>query len=455
MNYAKWMNLYELRDKLTKVTKDGTVNRSGIPLSYDNDSLYINNNEHHTIVIGATGSGKTQTIILPQMKLSMMANESFVINDPNGEIYLGYKNVLEKNGYNVYALNFQNTEYGNNWNPLSIPYKLYKNGKKDEAQKFLESIGNYLFNTSKTDSSDPFWNNCATQYFIGISLYLFEKANEEEINLNSIYEITCQGEDQVEGETYFNRILKSFPTSSPIYLSLSTTIQSPTETRGGIIAVFKQALNLFISRNNLANMLSSSDFDVESILSEKVAVFLIGRTDTYTSHLEPMFINQLYLCAEQKNTFTGRINILLDEFDTYLPINNICSILNSSRSLGLRFTFIIKSLMDLERQYGKEEGDMLKYTIGNFIYLLSNDLNTQRQICELCGNSSANTPLITIEELKVLEMFEAIVLMPRFYPIRTKLLPDFKIPWPYVAEKCEYSKRQETDIKIYDIKKYN
>ena len=33
------------------------------------------------------------------------------------------------------------------------------------------------------------------------------------------------------------------------------------------------------------------------------------------------------------------------------------------------------------------------------------------------------------EELKLLNNFEAIILIPRVYPIKTKLLPDYKIDW--------------------------
>ena len=52
----------------------------------------------------------------------------------------------------------------------------------------------------------------------------------------------------------------------------------------------------------------------------------------------------------------------------------------------------------------------------------------------MCGNKKEKdniVPLVTPEELKLLKDFEAIILMPRINPIRTKLVPDYKTNWWY------------------------
>lgn len=83
--------------------------------------------------------------------------------------------------------------------------------------------------------------------------------------------------------------------------------------------------------------------------------------------------------------------------------------------------------------YGKENAEVIKMCFNNIIYLLSNDIYTLDEISKLCGNTLKNNtivPLITIEELKVINTFEAIVLaivlMSRIMPIKTKLLPYYK-----------------------------
>lgn len=55
---------------------------------YDDDNnLYINDKDNHSLIIGSNGSKKMETIILPMVKLAIKANESFVINSTNEEIY--------------------------------------------------------------------------------------------------------------------------------------------------------------------------------------------------------------------------------------------------------------------------------------------------------------------------------------------------------------------------------
>ena len=454
MNYAQWKNLSELKEELTMIDKKFNVKRSGIPLTYDDEHLYIDDKDHHTLIIGATGSGKTQTMVLPQTKLAILAGESIVLKDNNGEMYDELASELEKNNYKIYVLNFKDPSLGNNWNPLSLPYRLYKEGNKDEAQRLVENIGYYLFQGCDNKNSDPFWSASATQYFVGITLYLFEHAKEEEINFNSIYDISCIGEDKKDDKTYFEHIMSNIERTNPAYINLSGTLLAPTETRGGILSVFKQIMRLIVSREKLSSLLASSDFDLLDINNDKFALFMIGDVNPFTIRLEPLFVDQLYSSIYINNKKDKRINVLLDDFESLCPLYNFSAMLNTARSLNMKFTIIIKSLLDLERQYGKEDCEILKYTIGHIIYLLAVDNFTQEEISKLCGNKSAGIPLITKEEIKLLQVFEAIVLFPRMLPIKTKFVPDYKIPWNITEEKKQQPKREEKTYEIYDLKKY-
>ena len=64
-----------------------------------------------------------------------------VITDPKGEIYEHNANLLRERGYNVVLVNFRDPEMGSAWNPLSLPYRYYKNGKEDKAMELLEDLG--------------------------------------------------------------------------------------------------------------------------------------------------------------------------------------------------------------------------------------------------------------------------------------------------------------------------
>ncbi len=92
---------------------------------------------------------------------------------------------------------------------------------------------------------------------------------------------------------------------------------------------------------------------------------------------------------------------------------------------------------------------------GNIVYLLANDTETLEDISKLCGNQQTDKgiePLITVEDLKLLNNFEAVILIPRIYPIKTKLLPDYKIDWKFSDEKVDFKELENRDFKIFEIK---
>jgi type IV secretion system protein VirD4 len=99
MTYAHWEKENEIKKALTKISLKEEIQKSGIPVVYDGNNCYITKNDAHTLVVGSTGSGKTQTIILPLIKLSMLANESLVINDVKGDLYVKTASEFKKRGY--------------------------------------------------------------------------------------------------------------------------------------------------------------------------------------------------------------------------------------------------------------------------------------------------------------------------------------------------------------------
>ena len=82
------------------------------------------------------------------------------------------------------------------------------------------------------------------------------------------------------------------------------------------------------------------------------------------------------------------------------------------------------------------------------------DLPTLEDISRYCGESN-NKPLISVEELKSLDYFESIIMMIRMMPIKTKLLPDYKINWGYEDKILELPKRKEKEIELYVEKNMN
>ena len=446
MGNSRWATSSELKNRLQEIDVRKELNKSGIPISHNGSRLLIDDQETHNLIIGSNGSGKTQSIILPMIKLSLKANESLVINDPKSELYEKCASKAKEEGYKVVLLDFDTSKYGNNWNPLEYIYKNYKENNHDLSIKLLEDLGYYLFIDENENNSDPFWINTTIDYFTGLVLYLFENAKEEEINLQSIYNLSNYLNIKGNSEKFIENLDKS----KEVYLNVSGTLCAPPETRGSILSVFSQKIRRYISRTDLVNMICNNEFKIEDFYKEKTIIFIKSGITGISHRLIPLLVTQLIECANLIRN-KERINFLLDEFDSMLPIKNFANVIQNCRSLNIRFTVTIQSYEHLKYMY-KENVNILKYCFANIIYLLSEDIPTLEEISKYCGENN-NKPLVSVEELKSLDYFETVINMVRMMPIKTKLLPDYEINWGYDEQTIELPKRKEQEIKLYNEKK--
>ncbi len=117
---------------------DGQI--GGVPLFYNKDKqqLAIDATDSHTLVVGASGSKKTRSLVLPAIKVLGYAGESMIINDPKGELFNRSAGELQQLGYNIITVNLRNPSVGHAWNPLQIPYSYYKSGDMDNASEFAK-----------------------------------------------------------------------------------------------------------------------------------------------------------------------------------------------------------------------------------------------------------------------------------------------------------------------------
>ena len=123
--YSRWAKEKEMKAELSQITPlQATSNVAGVPLILKDNEAWIDDSEYHTLVIGATGSGKTQTVIKPTVKFLAKKGESMIITDPKGEIYEATAEMLKDKGYQILLLNFRDPQNGNAWNPMSLPYKI-------------------------------------------------------------------------------------------------------------------------------------------------------------------------------------------------------------------------------------------------------------------------------------------------------------------------------------------
>ena len=466
--YSRWAKEKEIQEELTRVEiTQKNSKAAGIPIMLNNTEMWVDNGEYHSLVIGATGSGKTQTVILPMVHSLAKARESMIITDPKGEIYEKTSNMLRARGYQILLLNFRDPQNGNAWNPMSLPYQMYKSGNQDKAIELLDDLALNILYDDSNKNADPFWEKTSADYFSGVALGLFEDAKPDEININSISLATTVGEEKFGGSTYIKEYFAAKDPGSAAAINASSTIMAPSETKGSILSVFKQKVKLFASRENLSEMLSYSDINLETIGERPTAVFIVIQDEKKTYHsLVTILLKQIYetlisVAQRHGGKLPVRTNFLLDEFANMPPLKDVTTMITAARSRAIRFTMIIQNFAQLDDVYGKEEAETIRGNCGNIIYLITTELKALEEISKMCGeqkskkdDKTASTPLVTVSDLQRMKQFEVIILRMRKQPFKTKFTPYFKLDWGINYPPAKYPTRAKRPLHTFDIKEF-
>lgn len=464
---SRWATFDEIKKRFSFVNiAKNEIEGAGIPIISDGQSSYVDSTESHTLLIGSTGSGKTRRIILPLISFLLYNNESIIVTDPKGELFDQTSGAFKENGYKVITLNFRDPQKSDCWNPLAVPYQYFQIGQIDKAMEMINDIAlNIMYDDDK--NKDPFWEQSAVDYFIGLALGLCEDASPEQITLNNVSYMNTSGQERFATSNFIKEYFLLKNKYSNAYTCASGTIEAPSDTRASIISVFQQKLRVFTSQENLSQMLAHSNFKMEDIGTTKTVVYIIIQDEKSTYHpLATAFIKQCYEVLIDCATKNGgklpvRTNFILDEFGNLPPIIDMTSIVSAARSRNIRLTMAIQSNKQLDSVYGESDAEVIKNNCNNLIFLYGRDLQTLKEISELCGNKEEQLdfnvfetkPLITTSQLQHLRLGEAILITKENYPYKTKL-PDFNDYAFPKYQPCEYDERPNESLVRFDIQDF-
>ena len=463
--FSRWASEEEIKSSLHKVNlNDNAASHGGIPLYYEDGSVYIESTDAHSIIFGITGSKKTRLLGMPSILLYAKAGESFIVTDPKAELYEKTYHFLKEKGYKIFVLNLREPEQSNCWNPLIVPYRLYHSEKRDKAIELINDISKVIM--QQENSLDSYWQNSASDMLTGLILILFECAKKSEINFKSLRTLRTQSfrtADNRCGESIpyiLDNFLSKINQASFVCSLLSGTVEVCDNTRGCIVSVFDNGLRPFFSQDNLIDMLSNNHFDMKKIGNEKTAVFLIIPDENTLYHrLISVFVKQCYtelIIEAQKQPNKAlplRVNYLLDEFSSLPAISDFPSMITASRSRNIRFNLIIQSFKQLFRRY-KEEAEAIKGNCQNWIYLHSREHELLEELSYLSGKKSNEEPLVSPSLLQTLdkEKGEALIFCKRKYPFITNLLDIDDYPGSNnAAAQVIYPKNDRKGQSVFDF----
>lgn len=373
------------------------IDKGGILFGADGDKYYINGEDTHTLVIGATRSGKTRSIVLPSIGIMGLAGESVVVSDPKGELHQYTYPFLERCGYEVYALDFKNPERSDHYNFLQEVIDAVNDDDIPRAQKKAMEITEALVGNDM--SNEKIWSEGEKAIMAACILAVVydNKDHPEYQNLTNVYYFInnmCEMSDNPPLKKYINTI-KILNPNHPALALISATRVAPSKTQGSFNISALATLRLFTDIN-VYNITNRNSFNLSDVGKKKTAVFIIlpDSNTTYYS-VASLFVDQLYRRLADDADLRGgrlkqRVNFILDEFGNFATIPDFAAKLTVGGGRGMRFNLFVQSTAQLEgeggkkQKYGKEGARTIMGNCQYWIYL-SSDLETRKMISETIG----------------------------------------------------------------------
>lgn len=454
---ARWATADEIKSASKRIQLDSdTYCAAGIPLIANTKEAYVDNEDTHTLIFGATGSKKTRLFCMPLINIITKAGESFVVTDPKGELYKQTSGIAKANGYKTVVLNFRDIGKGDMWNPLSLPYDIYHSGNKDKALSMLNDFITAISTPHSQKTKDIFWIEMAASFALANLLLLVEAGTREEMNVASLARMCNMDQEKV-----LDALTKKMDSTSLAAINYSSIFSAAENTKRSIYVSLYAMVRIFTIQESLMKMLSGNTVDLKNIGREKTAIYLIVPDEKSTYHfLTTVFIKQAYEVLveeaqkEEKNKLPVRVNFVLDEFCNMPKVQDMPAMISAARSRNIRYFLVAQSLHQLRNKYG-EEADTIKGNCDNWVFLTSKELDLLNEISELCGSyttaDKVQRRLISISELQRLdkEKGEALIMHSREYPFITQLpdIDEYKQFKGYMAD--DLNNYEMPDVKMF------
>lgn len=416
------LDLAALRTKRNTNEEKRPWERAGIPLVVDDNKIYVDDTDSHTVIFGSTGSKKTRMFVMPGVEMLSRAGESFFVADPKGEVHKRTVAGVKSRDYDVNCLNLRDFSKGKGWNPFVLPYDLYHSGNRSKAFELVGDIANVLFKTES--DNDFFWASTALNVMTGFILLMFEIGDKEDCNLKNLIELWK--EYRTDSKRFLARIREEFR-ESIIYTKICALDTSSDKTNGSIESYVDMGMNRLAINEEFVEYLSKSDIDFYDMARKKTATYLIVPDESeYYHFVVGLFVKQFYMVLVQQalddgGSLKSRMNFILDEFCNIPEIPEFSNMITAARSRNIRFCLIVQSKKQLIDKY-REKADVITGNCNNWIYLYSREMPLLSEISQLCGevlyDNSIHVPLISTFDLQHLskEKGEALLLVGRSKP---------------------------------------
>lgn len=435
----------------TRPAFDSWQRCAGVPLYYEGDTLYVDNEDNHTLVVGPTGCKKTRVIVNSTLASIIESGESAVINDPKGELYRRTAERARSRGADVVLLNFRKPNASHGWNPLAQAKRFQQTGKNDLALQCINDFAETVVAPSLERTADTYWAESSKSFLVALMLMLLDSVPIEYFNIKTLLPFCYE-----RAQSVLKQVVNKMDQTSTAVFGLRTVIDlSAEKTKSCIYSMLLSILRPFVQNKNLVDMLCCDDINIENIGKKQTLVYIVYPDEKDNlNFLVNLFVTQCYetllgLAAESAaNRLPVRVNFILDEFSNLTPISNFANRISEARSKNIRYFLLIQSYGQLKQKY-KDCAETIISNCNNWICFGSKEMEFLDKVSKICGTeidyNGREQALLSAHKMQYLQKeqkaSEVLIIKQGHYPFVTKL-PDFA----YLAIADKYTEIEETAV---------
>ena len=388
---ARWGNVRELNRKYAD--KDSSKN----VILTQHLQMSLNARQHFRnllqIIVGGSGAGKSRSLILPNL---LLANTSFIVTDPKGELLRSVGAFLLKQGYVLRVFDLIEPSHSDSYNP-------FRYIRKDSD--VFRLIDNFIKNTTPKNASqnDPFWEKSEIALDSALMLYLLHEAPPEEQNMEMMLTMIEYGGAKEEDDNYkspLNLLFEALEEEQPDHIAVrqyKIFKQAAGKTAKSILVGAAVRLASF-TLPEIQNITAEDTLEIGEMGDRKQAIFCIipDSNDTSLNFLVGMLYTQAFqeLYHQADKVHGGGlpvpVRLLFDEFANVALPDGYARLQATMRSRNIMATIVLQNISQLKALF-KDDWEGIIGNADSFVYLGGNEQSTHKYVSELLGKETIDT----------------------------------------------------------------
>ena len=382
----------------------------------------IKSSIRHTVVIGQSGSGKTQCTFLPTL-LRTDKTISYIVHDPSGEIREKISPYFSMQGYTIKIINLANPNQSHAYNPLKRIDKTYASAKQLASIIVSSALGQ--------NSNDSFWN-IKGEHILAVCIAFTKQLEKRFHHMGTVLKLlNSLSSNPVGVDFMFAEKCKD----QKLFEEYKTIASTDSKLMSNILATAKASISIF-EDESIMSLCSNDDIQFEDLRTKPTIIFLQSSIMKLRYHapLFSMVLTQLMeeLISDLPKKTDRTVFMLLDEMGV-LNLPHFSDFLSNCRKYRIGCMLGCQTTDQIISKYGKEEGNNILSNCFSSLYFSNQPINTCKVLEQMGGYYEEEKEgkierklTLPAHEIRTLTPKQAILMVGGMKPMKLDLMPAYE-----------------------------